>query len=278
MKLHFYGTGASEGVPAAFCECKYCRNIRKIGGKNLRMRTCAQLDDRLLVDFSMDIYAQTLFRNLDLSLISYVLITHSHEDHFSPHTLTTIMPPWAFYERERLLEVYGNETVIHKVMAAIEQLGEVHGEMEQYLNLCQLEYFQAKVIGKYRVMPLPANHDQREKCMVFIIQDKEKTLLYGHDSGRFDEMTWEVFGDYKFDCVVLDCTMVDETGVYGGHMGLPDNIAVRERMMREGRATDNTKFVLTHFVHRFNPLHERITPLFADKGFIAAYDGMDIVF
>lgn len=25
MKLHFFGTGASEGVPAVFCECEYCQ-------------------------------------------------------------------------------------------------------------------------------------------------------------------------------------------------------------------------------------------------------------
>ncbi len=31
MNIHFYGTGASEGVPALFCECQSCRAIRKLG-------------------------------------------------------------------------------------------------------------------------------------------------------------------------------------------------------------------------------------------------------
>lgn len=278
MKLHFYGTGASEGVPAVFCECKYCRNIRKLGGKNFRMRTCVQLDEDTLIDFSMDVFAQTLFRNLDLSAISKLLITHSHEDHFSPGTLAEILPPWAFYDRERRLDVYGNETAISKVGKVIGELGESHGDAEKYLKFHTLKFFQKFQMGSYTVIPLPANHDKREDCMIYIIQDQKKTLLYGHDSGIFQEKTWEQLKNYKFDCVVLDCTMVDRTDVYAGHMGLPDNIEIRKRMLREGTASEDTKFVLTHFVHRFNPVHERISPLFAKENFIAAYDGMELEF
>ena len=68
------------------------------------------------------------------------------------------------------------------------------------------------------------------------------------------------------------------TGIFEGHMGLPDNILVRKRMLDNNIATEQTLFILTHFYHYFNPLHERITPLFQEKGFIAAYDGMDLSF
>ena len=51
MKLHFYGTGASEGVPAIFCRCKYCERIRKTGGRDFRSRTSCQIDDNLMIDF-----------------------------------------------------------------------------------------------------------------------------------------------------------------------------------------------------------------------------------
>ncbi len=29
MKIHFYGTGASEGVPGFFCECEHCKEARR---------------------------------------------------------------------------------------------------------------------------------------------------------------------------------------------------------------------------------------------------------
>lgn len=278
MKLHFYGTGASEGVPALFCECQYCKKIRKLGGKNYRMRTCVQLDDNVLIDFSMDSFAQTLFRGMDLSVISHLLITHSHEDHLNPTELVRIMPPMAFYDRERLLNVYGNKKSIQKIVDAAQQMENKQGQAEEYLKLHSLDRFQEFCMGDYKVMPLPANHDKREDCMIYVIRDGEKTILYGHDSGMFEEDTWRKLADYRFDGVVLDCTMVEKTGVFEGHMGLPDNIKVRRRMLEEGMASENTKFVLTHFVHTFNPVHERITPIVEKHGFIAAYDGMDIVF
>ena len=67
-----------------------------------------------------------------------------------------------------------------------------------------------------------------------MIEREGHTLLYGHDSAMFAEETWEALGRFSFDCVVLDCTMVEKTGIFAGHMGLPDNIRVRERMLAEG--------------------------------------------
>ena len=31
MKLQFLGTGAAEGIPAVFCECEACEEIRRRG-------------------------------------------------------------------------------------------------------------------------------------------------------------------------------------------------------------------------------------------------------
>lgn len=277
MKIHFYGTGASEGVPALFCECKYCRQIKRLGGKNFRTRTCARIDDDILIDFSMDSYAQVLFRGLDLPQINHLLITHSHDDHLFVPGLMQIMPPMAFYDRERIFNVYGNRTAVRK----IREEGEKNREKEilyDYLKLHPVVTGQEFMIGDYRVTALPANHDKREECFIYAIAHDNRTMLYGHDSGMFGEETWELLKGFRFDCVVLDCTMVEETGVFAGHMGLPDNIAVRARMQKEKIATAETTFIATHFVHTFNPVHERIAPIFAEKGFITSYDGLEVEF
>lgn len=39
-------------------------------------------------------------------------------------------------------------------------------------------------------------------------------------------------------------------------------------------ANENTRFVITHFAHTFNPLHEHTDSLARTNGFIAAFDGM----
>ncbi len=277
MKLHFYGTGASEGVPALFCECEHCRAIRKAGGRNYRLRTAVQVDEELLIDFSSDAYAQVLFRDLDLSKINHLLITHSHEDHFDPIGLLRIHPPMAFYDRERKLNIYGNQKVMDKLHKTEAQFEE-NKTMARYVQEYQLTSFQRFRAGDYEVTALPANHDKREECFLYLIRHGERTLLHGHDTAAFGEETWSYLKGLRLDCVVLDCTMVEETGVFEGHMGLPDDVRVRERMLDEGIVDEHTIFIATHFVHTFNPLHERITPIFAKKGFIAAYDGLEIQF
>lgn len=276
MKLHFYGSAASEGVPALFCECEHCEKLRKKGGKNLRTRTSAQIDEELLIDCSIDLYAQTLFRGLDMRKINTILVTHSHQDHFLPVSLTQIRPPMAYYSRPRKLDLYANKTTLSQ----LEQLPESDHKtpLEDYIRMHSVASFDEFVCGEYTVKALPASHDPREDCLLFILQKQDKTLLWGHDTGILREDVWQVLQNYRFDCVVLDCTMVEESGVFLNHMGLPDDIQVRQRMLREGMATQNTIFVATHFAHAFDPDHDRITPIFAENGFIAAYDGLTIEF
>ena len=48
MKITYLGTAASEGWPAEFCECDICRAAMKRGGRDLRLRSCALIDDDLL--------------------------------------------------------------------------------------------------------------------------------------------------------------------------------------------------------------------------------------
>ena len=52
MKIQYLGTAAAEGIPAIFCDCKTCQKARKLGGKEIRTRSQAIIDDRLLIDFS----------------------------------------------------------------------------------------------------------------------------------------------------------------------------------------------------------------------------------
>ena len=50
MKLTYLGTAAAEGWPAAFCNCDGCRAARRLGGRNIRTRSQALVDDALLLE------------------------------------------------------------------------------------------------------------------------------------------------------------------------------------------------------------------------------------
>ena len=82
MKLQYWGTAASEGIPAIFCECEVCRRSRALGGRNIRTRSQAMIDDTLLIDAGADTYMHSLRYGFELARTSYVLVTHAHPDHF----------------------------------------------------------------------------------------------------------------------------------------------------------------------------------------------------
>ena len=85
MKFTYLGTAAAEGFPAIFCNCKFCNRARQIGGKNIRTRSQALINDDFLLDIPSDTYAHSLNFDVRLDKIKYLLITHSHSDHFSPN-------------------------------------------------------------------------------------------------------------------------------------------------------------------------------------------------
>ena len=81
MKIKYLGTAAAEGIPALFCDCENCKRARKLGGRNIRTRSQALVDDALLIDFPPDTYMHFILHNIPLSKIKSCIITHSHYDH-----------------------------------------------------------------------------------------------------------------------------------------------------------------------------------------------------
>ena len=87
MKIQFLGTAAAEGMPAVFCNCAVCQEARRLGGKNIRTRSQALIDDQLLIDLPADTYMHFLTNGIEGDRIGHLLITHSHEDHLYPDEL-----------------------------------------------------------------------------------------------------------------------------------------------------------------------------------------------
>jgi len=87
MKLTYLGTAAAEGWPGTFCNCTACRSARALGGKDIRTRSQAIVDGELLLDLPCDTYFHMLRGSLDLSAVRWLLVTHSHTDHFYPSEL-----------------------------------------------------------------------------------------------------------------------------------------------------------------------------------------------
>ena len=93
MKITYYGTAAGEAWPGVFCSCELCQKARELGGKNIRTRSQALINDDLLLDMPPDNYLHSLYYGLDLSKVKTLLFTHSHSDHCYPGDLELLREP-----------------------------------------------------------------------------------------------------------------------------------------------------------------------------------------
>ena len=77
-----------------------------------------------------------------------------------------------------------------------------------------------------------------------------KALLYAHDTGLFPESTWEYLTGHpvKLNLVSLDATHAIHAN-YSGHMGFAADAQIRNRLVKEGLADENTIYVANHFTH-----------------------------
>lgn len=272
MKIKYLGTAAAEGWPALFCKCEACKKAGKLGGRNIRTRSQSVIDDSLLIDFPPDTYMHMLMQGLKLNEISDVIITHSHQDHFYP--IETMLRCEPFGRKiDNKLRIYGNEEVGKCYYGVFPQKDE--SKLKNTLEYRYVEPFVPLTIGNYIVTPLLANHDKSEKCYIYLISDKIKTILYANDTGIFPENTWNYLKNKHINLVSLDCTtIIDKDG--NNHMGVKDNIIVKNRLGEIGCTDSDTKYVLNHFSHNGKLVYDELIDYVKEYGFIIAYDGFEI--
>lgn len=276
LKIQYLGSAACEGWPAVFCDCDACRKAWELGGKNIRTRAQALIDDALLIDLPPDTYYHALQSGVRLSGIRTLLITHSHQDHFYPAELVMRADPYAHIRGTNPLDVYGNDKVHVFYDSALWQYDDSRNLMQR-VRFHEVSAFHSfDTCEGYHVTPLAANHDKNEKCLIYLIEKDGRSLLYANDSGLFPEATWEYLRGKHLDIVSLDCTCVTEKEG-SNHMGLPDNAIAKEKLLSLNCMDDRTKIVVTHFSHNGRLMHDEIVAKASKYDFIAAYDGFELI-
>ncbi len=277
MKIKYLGTAAAEGWPALFCDCDACRKARKLGGKNIRTRSQALIDDCLLIDYPPDAYAHMLKENLSFGKIATLLVTHSHQDHFYPLDLILRTKPYCYRLQTPLLTIYGNKTVAEEYQYAQRQEDPV--ELAKYVHFQVIEPFQRfETAEGYKVTPLLANHGSKEEdCLLYLIEKEGQTLFYANDSGIYPEETWHYLEGHHIDLVSFDCTGV----IYSagsGHMTIADNRLVKQRLLDIGCVDSSTQFIVNHFSHNGILMYDEIVEATKEDGFLVSYDGFEFIF
>ena len=273
MKLLYMGTSAAEGVPALFCKCRVCQNAREKKGRELRTRSQAIIDDKLLIDFPPDTYAHFLRFDFPLPDITHLLVTHCHTDHFYA-TDMEMRRDFLAHPAPPLMHIYANQTVWDMLVNRLPKSFDV----ERYFQFHLAEPFEKIDIMDYTVVPLPARHDPKQQCVIYSVTKGDKNMLYAHDTGYFPEDTWDYLSKSgRYDLISLDCTSMDRRDE-GVHMGLPNALDIRARLMETGTANEDTVFVLHHFSHNGGLTHEEMVCCAEKEDFLVSYDGLEIDF
>ena len=275
MEIQYLGTAAAEGLPALFCDCETCRKARVAGGKEVRTRTQAVVDRRGLIDFPPDTYAHALSYSLKLGQIQHLLITHSHMDHFFPVELIHRHEHFG-HNTKGMLHVYGNAAVEKAFYdAVLIDRFKVH-PLDNAVRFIRLEPFADFMADGYHIIPIPADHDKREVCLIYIIEKDGKCLLYGHDTGmNLSAEAWECIFSHKYDLISMDATM-GRVKTDGYHMGLEDDIAFAKLLEEKGCIRQDTVKVINHFSHNGCMTHGELEAFAGEHGMAAAYDGMKV--
>lgn len=270
MKLTFLGTAAAEGFPGVFCRCEKCLESRRLKGKNIRTRSQSIINDDLLIDLPADTFHHFLENDIEGDKIKFLLVTHSHSDHFYPNELHYKHPPFAHNMRENNLKVICGGDVYRYF--------EEKGASKQ-TEVIKIEPFETVEAGDYQITALPARHAEGSGALIYIIRQGDKTLFYAHDTGYlYDEVfAYIAENNIRFDMISFDCTNVNiPASDEGGHMGIANIQRVRERL---GDAIKpDTKLYINHFSHNGAPIHHELEAQVNPMGLEVSYDGCVVEF
>lgn len=272
MKVTYLGTAAAEGFPAVFCNCMYCRQARSLGGKNIRTRSQAMINDDLLIDLPADTYSHFLSNGISGDRIKYLIITHSHSDHFYPGELGMRCGAFAHDMGVPELQVYCGQGAYDKLRGAFRE--------SRGFSVTLLKAYEKIVLDGYEITPLPAKHFDGDNALFFIIKG-DKTILYAHDTGFFYDEVFDYLAKEKirFDFISLDCTNVDiPISDDGGHMGIPNIQRLITKLMAMQVIDDRTIQYINHFSHNANPNHDVLEKRVKDLNLSVAYDGLQVCF
>lgn len=277
MKFQYLGTAAAEGIPALFCSCDICREAARRGGKELRMRSGALVNDQVLIDLNPDLFAAKLRFGLDLSNVRNAIITHAHSDHFDREMMGFFTPTCAHIAKTGdPFHLWGSTYTASAWKKYISTMQMKEPELEQYVVFHELKPFETVEIEGICVTALKARHSCPES-LIYILEQGNARLLYANDTGPLDIETWDYLSAHRerpFTTVSLDSTMGYPKNTYYGHMSLEENIETKKRMLAEGMADQNTRFICHHFSHNALALHEETVVYMKPYGFDVAYDGL----
>ena len=273
MKIVYLGTGAAEGIPALFCRCDFCESVRS-GKDKIRSRAQVLLDGELSIDFPPDAFYHSAAFALQPANIRYLLVTHSHMDHFNAPEF--VLRGYKYARELAPIDIFANEEVRELFEEGTRR--EIRQDVRSNIRFHTLKAFEPVYFGGWRVVPLKAQHSSKDP-FVFLIEKENKRILHLTDTGYLPEEDFAFLEreGKKINLITFDCTFLFDFAKEGArHMGINENVKIFNRLLSSGLVDQNTVKVITHFSHNCIPAQDKLMRVEKEFGVIAAYDGMKL--
>ncbi len=198
-----------------------------------RWLSSALINDDLLIDLGPSVPDAIEKYNVDVKKIKYVLNTHRHGDHFNEETL-------------KMLQDAGAELVDFSA-------GDV------------------KIIGKYEIKALPANHPTCNPTVHYIIDDGQKRIFYGLDGAWLLMPEVDAIKEKHVDLAVLDATIGNRPGDYRifEHNNLKMVVEMKKTLSEY-----IDRFVISHMARTLHDSHEKLSAEMQKENIETAFDGL----
>lgn len=291
MSSVFLGTGAAELYPNPFCSCPVCTRAR--ANQETRLRSAFLLDPETMIDFGPDVPAASQHYHAPLDRVEHVLVTHTHEDHFSDATfciltMTDVVRPIHFYLSPKGL------AWVEQVMAETKHIAGTFGNIlttlkdRGHVDFHAIQPFEIQDVGGKKVTPLKTNHHGNgadETAQNYLVEWQRGRWLYACDTGLYGAEPLDFLQDWAAKGGPLD-VMVTE-GTFGsvkqnddsGHLDVHLLCRQLQALLDRGVLNNDTQVYVTHInqVQEFSHgEYQEYMNRHAPVRVVVAYDGMRI--
>ena len=268
-QIKFLGTGAADFDHYKTCSCANCKQIQQLGGRNLRKSSSVLLDQQILIDCGPHTFDALKKYDVKIGNIEHLFFTHSHSDHMSAIKIDELITARS---EKPFLSVYAHATVLQQLP----------GSIKNKINLIPLEPETPVQVCDWSIEGLKANHyisdNPREQPFHYLFTRDDNQWLYATDGSWLLKETWIRLQRSKLNAVVFDNTLGELKR--DPRMFEHNTLIMIEEMVGAFRNAEilcnDAKIILTHMSIHVNPPHDLWTSKISARGFILAYDGLEL--